>query len=111
MKHKYEGLLIDSEQPDSMSCDFFQRMAIGDRFRFIFIIKFDCGNFSDSLVDEDNPLSAKILSITSAPDGFIMEIDTSGEVAPPGIKHGRYTLKFTNDSLVCEDLPDEIFKN
>ncbi|MEK7159818.1 MAG: hypothetical protein AAB766_04955 [Patescibacteria group bacterium] len=110
MKHKYEGLLIDHEQPDSDENNFFNRLAIGERFRFLFIETIRHGAFLDDDVDDNNPLLARILLVMTLDNDLVIEIDTSGEFAPPGIKHGCYKLKFASDSLFCDNLPDEMFE-
>ncbi len=114
MKHKYDGLCLDRENPDkqpySDKCEFFERIATGGRFRFFFT-----RNRHDYYYpDKDNPLFAKILSVKYKAndltmDALTIEIDTADYVTPQGIKHGCYTLEF-NAALVCDNLPNEMFE-
>jgi len=111
MNRKYERLMLDrDEQPESKAKDFFKRMAIGGRFRFLFCKHFDSKHPFDSPFDHNNPLSVKILSVRDAPRGLYIIIDTKGEVTPPGIRHFCCSL-FFYDNLICDNLPDEIFED
>jgi hypothetical protein len=114
MRRKYKELVLADEQPESTAKNFFRRMAIGDRFNFIFIESSDPDRQDTKPADHEIPLSVKILSVETIIlhheiIWLRLEIDTNGEVVPPGIKHGRYILDFDIE-LICDCLPDEMFE-